>query len=110
MFRYGEGRARLLKKHSDTFSVAGFTPLFFTLFILLGLLATIALPVLLLPYAAVIGLYFFVVLAFSTHIAITSKSIDRIWQLPLVFATIHFGAGLGLLKELVSKHTFITQS
>ena len=39
MFRYGRGRARLLRKYPDTFSVGGFLPAAFLLGLAIGPLA-----------------------------------------------------------------------
>jgi len=101
MSRYGRGRVRLFRKHPDTFSLKSFVPALFVLFVLLGGLASLLLPVLRLPYFAVLGLYALIVVGFSIQAAISHRKPQFALLMPGIFSTIHFGAGWGLLKELI---------
>lgn len=101
MGRYGRGRVRLLRKHSDTLSLKSFIPAVFVCFLILGGVASTLIPILRLPYLMVIALYAAVVLYFSVETAIKERKLGLLWLLPGVFVAIHFGAGYGSLKELL---------
>src|SRR5262249_14486232 len=70
MVRYGRGRARLSRKHPDTFSLRGFVPAAFVAGLLLGPLLAILSPLLAVLYAGTLGLYAAVVLMVSLTIAL----------------------------------------
>jgi succinoglycan biosynthesis protein ExoA len=99
MVRYGRGRLRLLRKHPDTFSAAGFMPAAFLAGVLLGPLVSLMLPPLGLLYAAMLGLYAAALVLTSLQLALRQKQLALLPLLPLVFLAIHFGAGTGLLWE-----------
>jgi succinoglycan biosynthesis protein ExoA len=101
MIRYGRGRARLLFKHPDTFSLAGFVPAAFVAGI--GLLALLAVcsPLRLIPLAMPLGVYGLTVFTFSISITAQRRDWSLLGRLPLVFAAIHFGSGFGILCELL---------
>src|SRR5262249_28152134 len=98
MMRYGIGRVRLLRKHPETFTPPVFVPAAF----LLGLLAG---PVLAwfstwlgLAYAGTLGVYALLVGLACATIARRTDLRVAAW-LPLVFVTIHLGAGAGIVRE-----------
>lgn len=97
--RYGTGRVRLARKHPGTFSPLTFAPAAFLAFLLAGaplsLLWTSFAPF----YLATIASYVAIVLAFSLMIALRSGRPQMLFCLPAVFASIHFGAGYGELRE-----------
>lgn len=99
MIRYGRGRVRLLRKHRETFSVTGFIPALFLLGLALGPVVSLLHPVLATLYLGSLAIYTF---ALATAIAAIGRreSDTRVlaW-LPLVFFTVHCGAGVGLLRE-----------
>jgi succinoglycan biosynthesis protein ExoA len=103
MTRYGRGRARLLRKHPDTFTLAGFLPALF----LLGLLAGAALscfsPWLAVAYLGSLALYLTAVVTTSLHITWAARDPSLFPWLLLVFPAIHAGAGLGILQELAGR-------
>lgn len=99
MFRYGRGRMRLLRKHPGTFSVGGFLPAAFALGVLIGPMAAWLLPPLWIVYGACIGLYALAVLACSFLLARREPALLPLF--PLVFGAIHFGAGGGVLWEVM---------
>jgi succinoglycan biosynthesis protein ExoA len=97
--RYGRGRIRLLRKHPETLGWACFLPALFVLGAVLG-------PALvwLGPWGAGVYLtalvgYLAVVLATCFAITVRSKDWAASRWLPLIFLTIHFGAGVGVLQE-----------
>jgi succinoglycan biosynthesis protein ExoA len=102
MARYGRGRVRLARKHPETFNVRGFVPAV----LLLGLAAGLALcwlsPWLMMLYAGAIALYASVVLLVSAALAVGGRDLALLPWLPLVFFTVHAGAGAGILLELLA--------
>ncbi len=101
MIRYGRGRARLLLKHPDTFSLAGFVPaMFVTALGLLTLLSAWVTPILAL-LAVALAIYGLTLLTVSVGLAVKRRDWSLLGRLPFVFAAIHFGAGLGILRELM---------
>ncbi len=102
MVRYGRGRVRLLRKHPETFTAPGFVPAAF----LAGLAAGPALSLLLgwlaAGYLGGVCLYALVVAAACLGVARNRRELRLLPWLPLVFFTIHAGAGAGILSELVA--------
>ncbi len=101
MFRYGRGRARLLRKHPETFSVGGFLPAAFLLGLLAGPVLACLFPPLWIVYGAVVGLYVSAVLAMSILLALREPALLPL--LPPVFLAVHFGAGAGVLREMTTR-------
>jgi succinoglycan biosynthesis protein ExoA len=101
MVRYGRGRVRLLRKHPGTFGLLGFVPALFLAGLLLGPLACLAWPLLWPVYAGVLLLYGLAVLIESIRAGVRGGSPRPAMWLPLVFPTIHAGAGTGLWLEIL---------
>jgi succinoglycan biosynthesis protein ExoA len=99
MMRYGQGRVRLLRKHPETFSPLGFAPGLFLMFLLAGPLAAFFSPTAGFAYAACLLVYALVVAGVSAALAIREWQISLAAYLPVVFATLHLGAGTGILFE-----------
>ncbi|HVS38133.1 MAG TPA: glycosyltransferase family 2 protein [Gemmataceae bacterium] len=99
MTRYGRGRVRLLRKHPDSFSLPGFLPAGFLLGVALGPLTALCHPLLALTYAGAVGLYVLIVLLTSLALCIRRRDAAMLPWLPLVFASVHAGAGWGVLVE-----------
>lgn len=99
MIRYGRGRVRLLRKHPETFTWTGFVPAFFLLGLLAGPLCVLLSSWLALAYGMTIGLYLLLVMTFSLALAWQERSARMLGWLPLVFPTIHLGAGAGQVLE-----------
>ncbi|MBY0233053.1 MAG: glycosyltransferase family 2 protein [Gemmataceae bacterium] len=104
MERYGRGRVRLLRKHPASFSAAVFLPALFLAGLLLGPLLAVFLPVLWWAYVGCVAAYAACSLAFSAAVAMSHRSLWMLPVLPAVFAAVHLGAGVGVLKELISGH------
>jgi glycosyltransferase involved in cell wall biosynthesis len=97
MFRYGKGRARLLKRHPQMWSVAFLLPLCFLL--------TLA-SVLLIPAHPIfwLALTYFPVLAIFSHLLARQKCAPELtWQVLLVFLIQHFGYAFGEVYGLCSR-------
>jgi glycosyltransferase involved in cell wall biosynthesis len=103
MIRYGRGRVRLLRKHSDTFTIPGFLPALFVLGVLLGPLLGVfgTWPAVL--YPAGLAVYAATVMLVSSAIALQQRSLRLLPWLPLVFGTIHYGTGVGILLECLTR-------
>ena len=101
--RYGQGRVRLLAKHPDTFTLPCFLPALFVLGVVGGALLSFLTPWLALLYAGIMGLYLLAVLAASASLAIQARDVRLLPWLPLVFPTIHCGAGAGILQEALRR-------
>jgi succinoglycan biosynthesis protein ExoA len=99
MVRYGRGRMRLLRKHPDTFSLPCLVPAAFVAGNLLGPLHALLFQPLALAHACLLFAYLAIVTAASLGIAFRKRDLRQLPWLPLVFVTIHAGAGWGLLRE-----------
>jgi succinoglycan biosynthesis protein ExoA len=99
MTRYGRGRVRLLRKHPDSFSAPGFLPAAFLCGLALGPLTALCHPLLALTYAGALGAYVLILLLFSVALCVRRRDPALLPLLPLVFATVHAGAGWGVLYE-----------
>jgi succinoglycan biosynthesis protein ExoA len=101
MLRYGRGRARLLLKHPNTFSVTVLVPALF----LVGLTASFILGLLDPPFAGLFCLaclvYGLTVLVGGAAVAARRQVPELAPLMPAVFLSIHVGAGWGILAELV---------
>lgn len=102
MVRYGRGRVRLLRKHPETFSFKGFIPGLFVLGLLAGAILAPFSASLAAIYLAVLAFYIAVVAAASLAIAVRPGQLRLLPGLFPAFVTIHVGAGMGLVTELVS--------
>jgi succinoglycan biosynthesis protein ExoA len=101
MVRYGRGRVRLLRKHPETFSLSGFLPAAFLAGIIAGPPVACWSSLLILLYAAVLGTYGATLLLFSIALCVRERDVRLLPLFPLVFLTIHAGAGAGVWCELV---------
>ncbi len=101
MMRYGRGRVRLLRKHPDTFTLAGFIPALFVLGVLAGPFLSLLSPWLGSLYAGCLSLYLLLVLVTSGLISWSERDSRMMLLSPLVFAAVHLGAGTGILMEFL---------
>jgi succinoglycan biosynthesis protein ExoA len=101
MTRYGRGRVRLLRKHAETFSVPGFVPAAFLAGVVCGAPLACWSSLLALLYIGVLGLYAAVLLLFSVVLCARQREARLLPLLPLVFLTIHLGAGAGVWCEFL---------
>jgi succinoglycan biosynthesis protein ExoA len=105
MFRYGRGRVRLGRKHPETLSIKTLLPGLFVLGCIIGFAGAVlawsawASHLLAAAYAVALATYFIIVLVGSFVSAYKRRDFTILPWLLLVFATIHGGAGAGLLWE-----------
>jgi succinoglycan biosynthesis protein ExoA len=101
MIRYGRGRVRLLRKHPDTFSLTGFVPAAFLVGLIFGPAVAGLMPVLWWVYTGAFTLYAVLLLSASLAITLRQRQSLLLPLLPVVFATVHLGAGTGQCWELL---------
>ncbi|GHT22773.1 hypothetical protein FACS189419_05810 [Planctomycetales bacterium] len=119
LFRYGQGRVRLARKHRDTFSLKTFAPGLFVLFAIAGYFLSLLnflaiqydLPVIhhfwfkayamscVILLGGVLGVYLLSLFIESFRIANKINRLSLFPLLPHVFLTIHIGFGWGIVKE-----------
>jgi GT2 family glycosyltransferase len=100
MMRYGRGRARLLRKHPDTFSLSCCLPALLLCWWLLGGLLAFTSPVLLALYALSATAYLLTLLVTSLGVAMRRRDWRILpWLIPAYLA-LHGGAGTGFLVEI----------
>lgn len=102
MARYGRGRVRMWRKHSETFSLMSFAPAAFFVGAVAGPLICLGMPVLWHGYWLAIGIYFMAILAASIQAALQENNLTLLPWLPFVFLAVHLGSAWGLIAELVS--------
>jgi succinoglycan biosynthesis protein ExoA len=99
MMRYGAGRVRLLRKHPETLTLPIFVPAAFLLGLIAGPILAWFFPWLGVVYAGTLGCYGLLVGLACATIARRTADLRVIAWLPLVFVTIHLGAGAGIVRE-----------
>ena len=98
-FQYGFYKVRVLQEHPRQMSIRQFVPLAFVLVLILTVILAVILPWGWIPLVALLGAYAFANLVASMMIA-SREAWRYFWLLPLAFATIHVGYGLGFLAGL----------
>ena len=100
MVRYGQGRCRLLRKHTDAFSVSQIIPAALLVWLVVGGISSLISWQVAEFFFAPVAVYLGIVLLFSCGLAMRYG-----WRhlviAPGVFACIHLGLGAGFLKEFV---------
>jgi len=102
LFRYGRGRVRMSRKHRGTINWRTLVPAALVLGAVAGPPLCAALPLLWPYYFAVMGIYFGATFAEAIRLAHALKDWRLLAWLPVVFWTIHFGSGCGLLREMAA--------
>ena len=97
MFRYGRGRARLLKRYPEMWRPCFILPPLFLIAITSGLLAVFH-PLFFLPY-----LYFPLIMIISFCLCKKAERYDLVLFVSMVFVAQHFGYALGETYGLLSK-------
>ncbi len=101
MVRYGRGRIRLMRKHPGSTSMGTLVPAAFVLGLVVGLPLSFVSPWLAAAYVGTLLLYLSIILLSSLQIALRSADPRLLVWLPLVLLTVHVGAGVGLLMEML---------
>ena len=99
--RYGRGRIRLWRKHPSTVSLKTLAPALFVAGLLVGAMAATIDQRWLLPYLLCLAVYASIVVFESIRISAHLRRWRLAFWLPLVFATIHISAGVGILQETI---------
>ena len=100
--RYGRGRVRLSRKHPGTLSPKSLAPAAFLAGVVLGPCLCLLVSSLWWAYFGVLGVYALMVLAGSMAVTWQRRRPALLPLLPLVFLTVHAGAGWGLLREALT--------
>lgn len=101
MARYGRGRVRLLRKHPETLTVKTLLPGVFVAGCVAGLGLMWTSFWLMLVYLAALAVYGLVVAGTAAWIALGRRDLAVLAWLPMVFAAIHVGSGVGIVGEFV---------
>jgi len=99
--RYGRGRVRLLRKHTEMFSLGSFLPALFCLGVLFGWTGGFLWPLLWLVYFGVLGLYAGAIFVQTVLISLSQKQVWLLPLLPLILVTIHLASATGVIRELI---------
>jgi succinoglycan biosynthesis protein ExoA len=105
LFRYGFGRARMLRKHPASFSPPSCGLAVLSLLILGLPWVALALPAAWLVWAGLLLVYLALTLPVSIWLARQERP-GRLASILASFVAIHFGAGLGFLSGLVGGPSF----
>src|SRR5690606_25951893 len=97
--RYGRSRVRLARKYPETRSWKSLAPAFFVVLLLLVATVAIVSPLARAVWLFMAGSYLTILCLYSLGIAWRSRAGWATPWLPVVFATIHLGAGAGILLE-----------
>jgi succinoglycan biosynthesis protein ExoA len=98
MTRYGRGRVRLVRKHSDAFTFGQILPALFLAWLGIGAVMSFFSKEAALVYVLVAAVYLSTVLAFSFWLSLRYGWRHLLWG-PPVYVTIHLGLGAGSLAE-----------
>ncbi len=103
MFRYGIARSLILRKHPDSLRWLYLVPGLFSIYVVLGLLSSLAVPALLPWYGGSLALY-------AACCWLSSLLLSRDPRLvalsPIFYFTVHFGYGTGLLRGAFGKQVW----
>ena len=99
-FRYGLWKVRILQKYPQQMRPRQFVPLAFVLVLILTVILAVILPWAWIPLVSLLGVYALANLVAAFLIA-SREAWRYFWPLPLAFATIHVGYGLGFLVGLL---------
>jgi succinoglycan biosynthesis protein ExoA len=99
--RYGRGRVKFSRKHPGTWGIGVFIPAAFVLFMVLGAILAVCIPALRIPYVVGWGFYLLAVFWESIHLSWQERNSCLLGLAPLVFITVHLGAGVGIIGELI---------
>ncbi len=101
MVRYGRGRVRFARKHRGNWGLGMVIPAGLVLYVVLGAFVSCIIPNARVAYVIGLGIYAYALLASAGVIAWKSRKFRLLYQIPAVLATVHIGAGVGELLEMV---------
>jgi len=99
-FQYGFYKVRVMQKNPHQMCLRQFVPLTFVISIFLLILIALFVPWGWIPLLVIVSLYFIINLLVS-FFTISKSGFGKLMILPLIFATIHVGYGLGFLIGLI---------
>ena len=102
-FGYGRGRAMAVRKHPSRLRIKHLIPPVFALFLPVGLVLSLLVRGLWIPYVSVLGSYAVLSLFASARIA-AREGWKLMLVLPAIFFTVHVSYGLGFLREMLFGH------
>ena len=105
MFRYGQGRARLVRKYPTSVTLPCLVPPLWLVWLVSTLLLGFYHPLFWLFFAGSFISYLIVILGESLRLS-RKHSHHRLFRLPVIFCAIHFGFGWGFLREAVRVPSF----
>ena len=100
MVRYGQGRCRLIRKHTDAFSISQIIPAAFLVWLVVGGIFSLVSWRVGELFLASLAVYVGVVLLFSCRLGV-KYGWRHLVTAPAIFACIHLGLAAGFLKEFV---------
>lgn len=108
MFKYGEGRYKLVKKYHETLAYYHLIPVFTVIYLLFVLICLILFLInqinsytVILIFSPVI-LYLIIDISYTVLIMLKQRSLKHIFAL-LIFPAIHMGYGMGLIKGSINQ-------
>lgn len=102
LIRYGEGRAKFLFKHPETFNIEILLSVLFTLGVSLGWLSYFISIYLFKLYLVMLLIYFSLVSLESWRLR-KKEPLEFVFELIIVFFMIHYSLGLGILLGMIKK-------
>ncbi len=102
LVRYGEGRARFILKHPETFNFDMLLPIVFSTGLVLGGLSYFIALYLFAAYLGTIILYFIIILYNSIKLR-KREPLSFIPKLMITFLVIHFSLGYGIIKGFIKR-------
>jgi len=101
MVRYGRGRVRFARKHPGNWGLGMLIPAGLVIYVVLGAVVSCMIPHAWVAYGIGLAIYASALLASAVVIAWDQRQIRLLFQVPAVLATVHMGAGMGALLDLL---------
>ena len=101
MVRYGRGRVRFARKHPGNWGIGSLMPAALALYIVLGSVVSCLISQAWIVYVSGLAIYTSALLASAMMTSLNSRRVGPLYQVPAVLATIHAGAGVGTLLEIL---------
>lgn len=102
LVRYGRGRVRLARKHPGNWGLGSLIPAALVLYILFGALVSVFVPYAWIVYLVGLAIYLSALLTSAAAFTWNNRCARLLYQIPVVLATVHIGAGVGALLEILS--------
>lgn len=103
-YGYGFWKVRVMQKSNQAFRLRHFPPTMFSIGVILGALLSLLIPWLRIFYFGGLLLYVFLAMISSLYVSLSKKQLRYLPLLPVLFAVIHFGWGLGFWAGMYHWH------